>query len=323
MIHTVTLNPAVDRTVVVQNFQINTVNRISQVRNDAGGKGINVSKALQVLRSPSKAWGFLGGSSGLFIRTTLATMELEHFFIELEEPTRTNIKIVDPVHQTHTDVNEAGPLVAAAALNQLEAELEAALLPSDILVLSGSTGNGITPNIYQRWISRFRQHGIKCILDADGDALRLGIQAGPYLVKPNIDELERLAGCRLQTPDKSQLDTALIIHHARNILRCGTEIVVVSLGGEGAIFVDKENAFRAWGISVDARSTVGAGDSLVAALARGIARGDSLEQLVPPAIAAGTAAAVTDGSAPFDSFQMAGFELQVRYETIQEGNYEN
>lgn len=319
MIHTVSLNPALDRSVVIENFRIDAVNRVVSARNDAGGKGINVSKALHVMGADSMVWGFLGGASGASIRGYLEEKALAHHFVELDAATRTNLKIYDPVHQTHTDINEAGPPVSPGKLAELENALFAAVRPGDILVLSGSLGSGVPADIYASWTRRAGREGAKVILDADGEALRLGILAAPVLVKPNIDELERLAGVRLRNETDAGVDIQAVLEHARGVLAAGVELVVVSLGGDGALFVNNTLALRAFGIPIEALGTVGAGDSQVAALARGLARGDSLEQLVAPAIAAGTAAAATAGNAPFDSLQMAGFELRVRYEILQEG----
>ena len=134
MIRTLTLNPAVDRTVTIERFRVDAVNRITDSRLDPGGKGINVSKAVHGLGGQSIAYGFLGGAAGGFIRSYLEGRGIPQRFIELEGETRTNLKVVDPLQSTHTDINESGPLAAAGAVARLEAQLFSDTGPGDVLV---------------------------------------------------------------------------------------------------------------------------------------------------------------------------------------------
>lgn len=309
MIRTVTLNPAVDRTATIERFTVDAVNRVVDSRLDAGGKGVNVSKAIHTLGGKSVAYGFLGGAAGQFIREFLDSQGIEHRFVTIRGETRTNLKIVDPVLGTHTDVNEGGPSIGMEELARLEETLFSGAGSGDLFILSGSTGVGVDTSIYAFWIRRCRELGIRSLLDADGAALIAGASAKPTAMKPNIDELSRLVGRPL--PD---IPAALVA--ARSLLGGGTELVVVSLGSDGALFVDPRVSIRAHGIPIHALSTVGAGDSVVAALALGLERGDDLERLVRPAIAAGTAAAATAGSAPFDLETLRVYESKVRYEFI-------
>jgi 1-phosphofructokinase len=309
VIRTVTLNPAVDRTATIEKFAVDAVNRVVSARLDAGGKGINVSKAIRLQGGTSAAYGFLGGAAGAFIRAFLAEQGIENRFVEIDGETRTNLKIVDPVLGTHTDINESGPPIKKEALERLEAELFSKAGSGDLFVFSGSTGNGVDTSVYASWIRRCRELGARTLLDADGAALVAGAAARPTAMKPNIDELARLVGRPLG-------DIAATAVAARSLLGGGTELVVVSLGAEGALFFDSRASIRAHGIPIKPLSTVGAGDSLVAALALGLERGDDLERLVRPAVAAGTAAAATAGSAPFEKETMIAFESKVRYEFI-------
>lgn len=314
MIRTVTLNPAVDRTATIESFTVDAVNRVTASRLDAGGKGINVSKAVRVLGGKSVAYGFLGGAAGRFIRSYLDVQGIEHHFVELDGETRTNLKIVDPVLGTHTDVNESGPPARAEAVDQLEAALFSGAGPDDVFVFSGSVCPGVAAGIYASWIGRIRAIGASSVLDADGEALRFGAAAGPTILKPNLDELGRLVG--LQLLSGSTIDVSAVVRAARGLLLHGTRMVVVSLGADGALFVDGVQAIRAHGIPIHALSTVGAGDSVVAALCLGLQRGDSLERLVRPAVAAGTAAAATAGSQAFDPESLPAYETQVNYEFL-------
>jgi 1-phosphofructokinase len=294
-IRTLTLNPAVDRTVEIEGFAINQVNRIRSSQLDAGGKGINVSKSIHGFGGTSIAFGIIAGTSGNFITTYLDERGIEHRFIAIDGETRTNIKIVDPLNHTHTDINDQGPLISEKALTALEAILFAEVSPETIFVFSGSIGRGTPQDIYRRFILKARSLGARTILDADGEALRLGLEAGPTLVKPNIDEMERLFARSFRTGQQAQLDE--IAGACKTLLAKGIELVVVSLGSQGALLVHEKTVLVAEGIPVQAKSTVGAGDAMVAALALSLQKGDPLRNMLCCAVAAGTAAVTTEGTA--------------------------
>ena len=145
MIYTVTLNPALDKTVVIPHFRADTVNRVTNVRMDPGGKGINVSKVLAELGEPSVAFGFAGGAAGQTLRRMLAERGLESELYEADGETRTNLKIIDPASHTNTDVNEPGPQVSATALEELLRRLLARIAPGDLVVLSAVCRPGPRP----------------------------------------------------------------------------------------------------------------------------------------------------------------------------------
>jgi len=318
MIRTVTLNPAVDRTATVERFAVGAVNRVAEARLDAGGKGVNVSKAVAALGGASVAYALLAGEAGRFVEDYLARLGVKLRAVRFEGETRTNLKIVDPVLGTHTDLNEKGPPVPGEALARLEALLFADLVPGDVLVLSGSVGNGVDPGSYAAWTARARALGALVLLDADGEALARGVAARPSLAKPNLEELERLEGTRFRSGPSDAPDAAAVARAARRLVESGVGAVVVSLGADGAVFVAPGLALRARGIPIEAASTVGAGDSLVAALALGLSRGLALGELVAPAVAAGTAAAAASGSSPLDPVLAASFEARVIVEPLEE-----
>jgi 1-phosphofructokinase len=308
VIKTVTLNPALDKTLVIERFAADKVNRALASRVDAGGKGINVSKALAILGAKSLAFGIAAGDTGDYILGYLAERGIETRFARGSGRTRTNLKIVDPVGKTHTDINEAGPRVDAATLAELEDSLFADASPEDIYVFSGSAPEGCPPDIYARWIQSAGRAGARSVLDADGELLARGARAEPELMKPNERELERLAG-------RSLPDDASRVAAVRELLG-GKSIVAVSLGAEGALFVDSRRAIRAAGICVEAASTVGAGDTMLAALVLCMERGLGLEEMVGPAVAAGAAAVEAGGSAAFTPAAVKARLREVRYADI-------
>jgi 1-phosphofructokinase len=289
MIYTVTLNPALDKTVEILNFAVGNVNRITALRTDPGGKGINVSKVIDKLGGSSTALGILGGNTGRAIADKLDQMGLRCDFLFAQGETRTNLKVVDPIRHTNTDINDPGFVVTEELLDTLLQKLVHKVQPGDIVVLSGSLPKGAPGNTYQKWITRCKEAGAKVFLDADGAPLVEGLKAKPFLVKPNNDELSRLVGRELS-------DTEALVSAAKALLAEGIEKVVVSMGGKGALYITKEETIYAEGLKVTVGSTVGAGDSVVAALALAEDRGMSLEDAVVLSTATGAANVMCSGT---------------------------
>ncbi|MBU2703562.1 1-phosphofructokinase [Sporomusaceae bacterium BoRhaA] len=310
MIITVTLNPAVDKTVEINDVHINRVNRVSSVRLDAGGKGINVSKIILSLGGKSRAIGFLGGKAGAFIKEYLDEMGIANEFVFIEGESRTNLKIVDPLQQTNTDINESGPEITEADIKQIDNYLSQSVSEKSVMIFSGSVPPNMENDIYQKWIYGAKKKGARTLLDADGELLRLGIEAGPYLIKPNIHELERLLDRKIVSVEEA-------VEHSRTLMeKYGIEIVVVSLGEKGALFLNKEVALLAEGITVAVKSTVGAGDSMVAALAYAIDEGYAFEKAATLAVAAGTANVMTCGTEPSSLKVIEKLEKEVKWKYL-------
>ena len=269
------------------------------MRTDPGGKGINVSKVIQKLGRKSVAAGILGGDTGNAILSALEAMGLETSFRFVEGETRTNLKIVDPAEHTNTDINEPGITLSEEILDSYLKELLEKLVPGDIMVLSGSLPMGSPKDTYYTWVKACKEAGAKVILDADGELFAAGIKASPYLIKPNDHELSGFMGRTLSTP-------AELAKAARQMMESyGIEKIVVSMGGAGALFVTKEDTIYAEGLKVPVGSTVGAGDSVVAALAVAEEAGMSLEDTVRLATATGAANVMCSGTqaAEYDVIQ--------------------
>lgn len=290
MIYTVTLNPALDKTVEIPSLTVDGVNRITTMRTDPGGKGINVSKVIQKLGGKSMAAGILGGDTGRAIQSSLEAMELNTWFQFVEGETRTNMKIIDPVNHTNTDINEPGVTVSEKILDSLLKELLKKVSQGDIAVISGSMPKGSPKETYYLWTKAFREKGVKVILDADGELLKAGLKASPYLIKPNDHELSQLVGRTLKTPEElKQVAMDLMEEY-------GIEKVVVSMGSAGALYVTKEKTLYAEGLKVPVGSTVGAGDSVVGALAVAEESGMNLEDTVCLSTATGAANVMCSGT---------------------------
>lgn len=287
MIYTVTLNPALDKTVEIDGFAPNCVNRVKSLRTDPGGKGINVSKVIYALGGGSVPVGILAGASGQEIAQALAFLPSHFTFVPGQ--TRTNLKIVDKQRGTNTDINESGDPVAPETLEELKTYLLSRLTPEDIVVLSGSVPPGTDENIYKQWCADFSRTGAKVFLDADGGLFRNGIEGVPYLIKPNKEELQRLTGKTLETQ-------AELVDAGRTLQQLGIQWVVISLGGDGALFLCGEDVYLAEALSVPVSSTVGAGDSMVAALAYGMTQKLPTEQILALCIATSAANVMCSGT---------------------------
>lgn len=305
MIKTVTLNPAVDKTVEINDFKVGEVNRILSIRLDAGGKGINVAKTIKELEGSSIATGFLAGQNGDYIKNCLNRMMVPNDFLFVKGETRTNLKVVDRRNQTNTDINEPGLIeITEEDIRRLEEKIFSDMSEDDILVLSGSVPSNVPKITYREWTERANRSGIRVLLDADRELLEEGIKAKPYLVKPNLAELEILLNRKLN--DKNEIVSA-----GRSLLDMGIKTAAISLGADGAFFFHGEHTIYAEGIKVAVRSTVGAGDAMVAALAVAISRDDPFEKAVALAVAAGTANVASAGTQPPNKEDVLQYEGQV------------
>lgn len=260
MIVTVTMNPAIDKTVEIEKLLPGGLNRISTVEYDAGGKGINVSKTIRELGGKSIATGFLGGNAGKTIEAVLDEKGIEHDFIWVEGETRTNTKVFEQNGEV-TELNEPGPKISEEQIEQLIAKLMGYASEDTLFILSGSIPGTVDKNIYARIISLVHEKKSQVLLDADGELFRNGLAAGPDIIKPNRVELEEYAGYDYRA-SKEELFAL-----AREFKAKGIKTIAVSMGGSGALFVHEEYEAASPALSVKAHSTVGAGDAMVAALA--------------------------------------------------------
>ena len=289
MIYTVTLNPALDKTATVENLRLDSVNRISELRVDPGGKGINVSKVVRELGAKTVAIALLGGHTGTMLRNMLAELGIECKVLEVEGETRTNLKIKDPALKTNTDINEPGPEVTDEQLRGMLDGLVGEVGGGDIVVLSGSLPRGAAADTYKVWVAALKKTGAKVYLDADGAKLVRGIEAKPDLIKPNEIELGAMMGRTLDADEK-------IVEAARELIDGGLDRVMVSMGGAGALYVARDVTIKANPVKVPVGSTVGAGDSVVAALAYAQDKGLGLEDTMRLAMATGAANVMQSGT---------------------------
>ena len=307
---TVTLNPALDKTVVIHKLAVGGLNRVQSVRMDPGGKGINVARVLHGFGVNVKAAGLIAGSQGQILLQYLASEKIDTKFLTIPGETRTNLKIVDDNANITTEINEAGFQVGTADMIAFKHTLSTLLDETSFLVLSGSLPPQVDSSIYRDLTDIANRKGVKTILDADDEALIAGIEAVPFAIKPNIHELEKLAGKKLK-------DDREIIRAAREIIEKGIEIIIVSMGAQGAIIMDKKEVYRVRPGSIVPRSTVGAGDSMVAVLVYSLMSQHSLSETAKWVTAAGTVTAAKTGTQVCTLEEVRQFLNNVQVEKIK------
>ncbi|HEX4498933.1 MAG TPA: 1-phosphofructokinase [Thermoanaerobaculia bacterium] len=256
---TVTLNPAIDQTLSIPGFAAGRVNRVAESRSNAGGKGVNVACFLADLDVRVIAMGFLGEENRSLFERAFERRHITDRFVTLDGFTRVGLKIVDDSGQT-TDINFPGLSPEKEDLADLLASMESLVEPGGWCVLSGSVPAGVPDGVYGEMIERIRRLGGRVVLDTSGAPLRKALEiALPDILKPNVEELAELVGRPLATP-------ADVRGAAGSLLARGIPLVVVSMGGAGALFLDGEQALLARPPKVPVHSTVGAGDAMVAGI---------------------------------------------------------
>jgi 1-phosphofructokinase family hexose kinase len=285
-------------------LNLGEVNRFQDSQLDPAGKGVNVSRMVHRLGWPTIAFGFLAGEIGQITEQALDAEGVQHHFVRVPGQTRLSVTIVDRSRGTATSLYGPGPFVNGEALARLDSLLQFWLQAGRVLVLAGYLPRGLRADLYATYIRAATEHGVKTILDADGEPFRLGLAARPYLVKPNVAEAERLLG-------RSLPDLPAVIEAAREIAASGIEIVVISMGGQGAVCACGGKVWRAVPPPVEQYSPVGAGDSLVAGLAVALARGEPIEEGLRLGTAAGAATAMTPGTGQGAAAQVVTLQPRV------------
>ncbi|MDO5399005.1 MAG: 1-phosphofructokinase [bacterium] len=291
MIVTVTMNPAIDKTVEINTLERGGLNRIKTAVYDAGGKGVNVSKTIKELGGKTLATGFLGGNAGRTIDNILDGLGIETDFVWVDGETRTNTKVFEE-NGMLTELNEHGCVVPLEKINELMAKLEKLAGEDVLFVLSGSIPAGVSKDIYGEITKMAHSKGAAVLLDADGELFRNSIGAIPDIIKPNRVELEEYVGMDDGADDKELLKIA------DDFVKKGIKTVAVSMGGDGAIILHDGIRVKCPVLNVKAHSTVGAGDAMVAALAYAWENKLSHEETVKMCMAVSAGAVTTIGTKP-------------------------
>ena len=311
MIYTVTLNPAVDRELTINEFAFDTVLRASEARVDCGGKGFNVSRMLASLGAKSMALGFAGGKAGQLLAEALVELDIETAFTWIDGETRTNVSIVTEQHDRYLKVNESGPTVSAGDQRELLAQIEQLIQPDDWWVLAGSLPPGVSHTFYAQIVQLIQSRGGQVILDTSGAALVAGCKERPFLIKPNDTEASSLSGLSINGPEEAVAAT-------QQIRMLGPQNVIISLGKAGAIFSDGQTAWLASSPPIQELNPIGAGDSMVGGLVYGLSRGESVAEALRWGIACGAATASLAGTAVGSKELVSDLRQQVHVKQIRE-----
>lgn len=309
MITTVTLNASVDKLYLVEDVRPNTVMRVRQVSNTAGGKGLNVAKVAALCGMPVRAMGFLGGYAGGYVRSLLTAGGITPDFTEMSGETRSCINIRDLATGKHTEYLEPGVPVTSAELEAFLRQYEAALPAADVITISGSVPKGTPDDFYGKLVQAARQAGAPVFLDTSGALLKAGVAARPTLIKPNADEIEQLLGTRPTTREE-------LLAAAQKLHQGGIEYVVLSLGAQGALLVCAAGSF--WGVTpnIPVVNTVGCGDAMVAGFAVGLSRAMPPPEMLRFATAVSTANVLTVPTGYFEQADLQRLLTQVEVRPV-------
>lgn len=311
MIVTVTMNPAIDKTVEIDTLLPGGLNRIQKVEYDAGGKGINVSKTVCEMGGTTIATGFLGGNAGKTIENVLRDKNIQSDFIWVEGETRTNTKVFEK-NGAVTELNEPGPVITEDQIGELLQKLEGYAAEGTLFVLAGSIPAGVDKDIYGRIIRLVHEKGAQVLLDADGELFRRALEAGPDIIKPNRVELEEYAGMDYRASE------AELIKLAEGLKAKGIHTVAISMGKSGAMILKDNYQVKCPSLNVKAHSTVGAGDAMVAALAYSWDGKLDNEETVRLCMATSAGAVTTIGTKPPTRELIDTLKTQVIIEKIGE-----
>jgi 1-phosphofructokinase/tagatose 6-phosphate kinase len=307
VIVTVTLNAAIDRTLTVPNFQRGQRHRASAGVTLAGGKGINVARALKALGVPVVATGLVGGATGTRIVEQLTTEAILNDFVHIEGESRTSTAVVDPTGGTYTEINEWGPAVRPEELETLREKLRYLTQDADFVVFAGSLPRDVDDDFYAETSRELARRHVPVVLDTDGEPLRLAVEAEPFLVSPNQAEAEALAGQEFHDEEDFQLALDAIAEMGpRNVL-------ITTEQGAFALLREERETHRLSAIAprVDPISAVGSGDVLLAGFLAARHAGRSNEEALRAAVAAGAASTLEAGAGRFDPRQAGRLQAGV------------
>ena len=286
---TVTLNPVLDKAFSVPRLEPGTVHRLRPMREDLGGKGINVSRTLRMLGIPSRIVAFFGGRTGQYMHQQLLAAGYEVIFIEVEGETRQNITLLDEARDQYTKFNEPGPVVDERSIAVLQEHIRHSAKPGDVWAFCGSLPPGAPDDLYAQCITLVQMCGGRAFLDTSGAALRAGLRASPFAVKPNSEEAAELLGTAL-------FSDAEHAAAARRLQQQGIALVAISRGVRGIVLAMQDQVWMAIPPPVHARSPVGAGDAALAGLIWAVCDACDPAEIAARAVACGTAAAMQEGT---------------------------
>lgn len=304
MIYTVTLNPAIDYVVTMDQLKEGTVNRVLTEEFYPGGKGINVSQILNEHQAPNIALGFISGFTGMFIEDSLRQKGIKPDFISLKQGySRINLKAKTPTEET--EINGQGPTVTSKELEEFYLKLDQ-LKSGDILILAGSLVPGLPEDFYEQIMKKLESKQIKVIVDATKNTLLNTLKYQPFLIKPNHHEIAELFEVKIET-------TSELLMYGQKLKDMGAQNVLISMGGQGAILLAADGEIYQSNVPIGTvKNSVGAGDSMVAGFTAGYLQSEDYAEALKLGAASGSATAFSSDIAKGEAIRMLQTEIQVK-----------
>lgn len=299
MILTVTLNAAIDKRYVVNDFKTDEVNRVTECAYVAGGKGLNVSKTATIAGANVTATGFVGGHAGDYIVEEVIRQGVNADFVKVSGESRSCINIYDAVNKTQTEFLEPGVTITEEDCNKLLEKFDELVPSCSVVAMSGSVPKGVGADMYPTLVNRAKAAGKKVIVDTSGALLLEVVKHKPNMIKPNADEIAMITGKKVNSLTE-------LIAAGEELVNSGIEQVVISLGADGSLLFRNDGVYQAIVPKIDAVNTVGCGDCMTAGFAIGFERDMSAEEALKFASATSAAAAMTEETG---FFRMADFEM--------------
>jgi 1-phosphofructokinase len=284
MIYTLTLNPSVDYIVETDEIVLGELNRSKNEAKFPGGKGINVSRVLRSMEMESKAIGFLGGFTGKYVEEFLNREGIYTGFIKVDGDTRINIKLKA---DTETEINARGPEISSLSIGLLKEQIKQ-IGHGDFLVLAGSIPSSMPGTIYEEIVQICKDTGAEVIVDAEGDLLKTVLEYRPFLIKPNHHELGQFFNTVVSSTEEA-------IFYGKKLIEAGAKNVIVSLAEKGAVYINESTAYTASVPKGEVKSSVGAGDSMVAGFLSRYMKTKDRKEAFRYSVASGSATAFSIG----------------------------
>ncbi len=283
---TITLNPAIDKTVTIPNFKIGKDFREKAMSISAGGKGINVSQVLKHLGTKTIASGFLGACGGNYISKELDKEKISHGFVPISNSTRTSLTIIDSKSNTITRLLERGPLVTKKELKAFQKKFESLLKYSQCVIFSGRNIPGAPHSFYAELIERAKRKKVLTVLDTSGKPYKLALLKKPFMIKPNLEEVEQILGKKTNSASK-------IKEAAFHFYKTGIEITAITMGSRGAVVFDGNEMLEALPPKLKRKNPVGCGDAFIGGFVASYIDKKDFTECVRMAVSCGAANALS------------------------------
>ncbi len=309
MILAITLNPAIDKVYEIDDFTVGQVFRPKAMTSTAGGKGLNVARVARLLGEAVTVTGFIGGNNGRFILQKIQAEGIDNRFLEIGKETRICLAVMDRNHNTSTEILESGPFIEPSESGSFISLYEKLVSKAEIITASGSLPAGLPEDIYKTLVEIAKNHQKKFILDTSGQPLKSSIGSLPFMVKPNLDELEGLLGEKI--PDITRQAIAVA-----NLKKSGICLPCLSLGKDGCLVAMEDGVYKFSGPKVKVVNTVGSGDAFVAGCAVALQRGFGGIEVIKMAMACGIANTQFFETGMVSKELVEKFYKQISYEKI-------